>query len=109
MFRVLPALFLAVLASSSQAAQEETFRVDGTSQVVVHVGKAGVFGFAGHAHEVAAPVAGSVTLDRANLGRSRVVLEFETKALRVTGRGEPAGDVPEVQRTMLGERVLDAD
>ena len=36
-----------------------------------------------------------------------MTVQFDAKALKVTGRGEPAGDVAEVQRTMLSDRVLD--
>ncbi len=92
----------------ARVSQPETLRVEGTSRVMVHVGKAGAFGFAGHAHEVAAPVTGSVTLDVADLARSEVQLEFDSASLRVTGEGEPAQDVPEVQRVMQSDRVLDA-
>jgi polyisoprenoid-binding protein YceI len=80
------------------------------SRVLVHVGKSGLFSFAGHTHEVAAPVrAGRVVYDAGDPARSSVVVEFDAAALRVTGRGEPAEDVPEVQRTMLGPRVLDVE
>jgi polyisoprenoid-binding protein YceI len=92
---------------AGRGAQSDELRVEGTSRVLVHVGKAGVFGFAGHDHEVEAPVTGSVSVDRADVSRSQVVLEFDAASLRVTGEGEPAEDVPEVQRTMVSERVLD--
>ena len=96
------------VAAAAQTGQE--FQVDPAStNVVVQVGRAGLLAFAGHNHEVAAPaVAGRISLNSADAGRSRVVLQFDAKALKVTGRGEPAGDVAEVQRTMLSDRVLDA-
>jgi polyisoprenoid-binding protein YceI len=78
------------------------------SQVLIQVGKAGMFGFAGHAHEVAATdVHGRVMVDPADLARASVSLEFSTAALRVTGKDEPPADVGEVQRIMLSEQVLD--
>lgn len=78
------------------------------SRVVIDVGKAGVLGFAGHAHEViASSMRGQVRLDPADWSRTSVWIELDTTAFRVTGRGEPAADVPEVQRVMLGDRVLD--
>ena len=78
------------------------------SQVVIQVGKAGLFGFAGHAHEVAATdVHGRVTFDPADLQHASVSLEFPAAALRVTGKDEPPADVGEVQRIMLSEQVLD--
>jgi hypothetical protein len=78
------------------------------SQVVIEVGKSGVLSFAGHRHEVVAEAQGSVTFDPDNWQRSSVELKFDTGSLRVTGKGEPAADVPEVQRVMLSEQVLDA-
>jgi polyisoprenoid-binding protein YceI len=72
------------------------------------VGKTGLFGFAGHAHEVVAPaLRGTVEFDKTDWPRSTVRIQFDAAALKVTGRGEPAGDVPEVQRVMLSESVLD--
>jgi polyisoprenoid-binding protein YceI len=80
------------------------------SRVVIEVGKAGLFGFAGHAHEVlAADVQGRVTFDLTDPQASSVSLEFTAAALRVTGKDEPPADVSEVQRVMLGERVLDVE
>lgn len=97
------------LVAAAQTSQE--FRVDPAStSIVVNVGRAGLFAFAGHDHEVAVPaVEGRISLNSTDLSRSRVAVQFEVKALKVTGRGEPAGDVAEVQRTMLSDRVLDAE
>jgi polyisoprenoid-binding protein YceI len=79
------------------------------SQVLIQVGKAGMFGFAGHAHEVAATdVHGRVEFDPADMQHASVSLEFPAAALRVTGKGEPPADVVEVQKVMQGEQVLDA-
>jgi len=78
------------------------------SHVAIDVGKAGLLGFAGHAHEVEAPgVSGRVAFDLSDWRRSSVSLEFDAASLRVTGRGEPPADVPEVQRIMLSSQVLD--
>ena len=78
------------------------------SSVVVHVGKAGLFSFAGHEHVVTAPRLTGVVLAAADdLSRCLVTLTFETAALRVEEKGEPAGDAAKVQETMLGPRVLD--
>lgn len=77
------------------------------SRVEIQVGKAGLLGFAGHAHEVVAPaIAGRVVFDPADWQRTTVSVVFDASALRVTGKGEPAADVPEVQRVMLGSEVL---
>jgi len=78
------------------------------SRVVILVGKAGVLSFAGHAHEVVAPaVSGRVTFDPADWQRASVSLEFDASAMKVTGKDEPAGNVPEVQKVMLSAKVLD--
>jgi polyisoprenoid-binding protein YceI len=86
---------------------DQTLRIEAQSRIVVHVGKAGAFGFAGHAHDVEAPVTGTVNFHASDLTRSDVTLEFSSATLRVTGAGEPAEDVPEVQRVMASDRVLD--
>jgi polyisoprenoid-binding protein YceI len=78
------------------------------SRVLIEVGKTGMLGFAGHAHEVvAADVHGRVTFDPADPQHATVRLEFAATALRVSGKGEPAADVVEVQKVMQSERVLD--
>jgi polyisoprenoid-binding protein YceI len=78
------------------------------SDVRIHVDKSGVFGFAGHAHDVRAPVAeGRIEVNAGELTRSTVRVAFDASALRVSGEGEPNEDVPEVQRTMESAKVLD--
>ena len=78
------------------------------STVRILVGKTGLFSGAGHTHEVVAPaVSGRVHLDPMHLEQAEVTLTFDASALKVTGKGEPAKDVPEVQRVMLSEQVLD--
>jgi polyisoprenoid-binding protein YceI len=73
-----------------------------------NVGKAGLLGFAGHEHEVVAGAfAGSVVVDRQDIGRSSVEVTFEAARLRVTGKGEPEKDVPRVQEAMVGARCLE--
>ena len=42
------------------------------------------------------------------IAQSSVDLTFDAGALRVTGQGEPAGDVPQVQAAMVGATCLDA-
>jgi polyisoprenoid-binding protein YceI len=107
---VVGALGAVALAASTVTAQDlETFQVEpAASSITIRVGKSGLLSFAGHEHEVIAPsVGGSVALDASTVARSSVSLEFDAAALKVTGKGEPAADVPEVQRVMLSDRVLD--
>ncbi len=84
------------------------FRIDAqSSRVTIEVGKAGLFRFAGHDHEVVtSAVSGTVMFDDADPARSSLTVVIDATTLVVTGEGEPAQDVPEVQRTMLSERVL---
>jgi polyisoprenoid-binding protein YceI len=103
-------LVLATLAVvPSAAAAPRTFVVDAAaSQVRVQVGKSGVFGFAGHRHQVAAPaLSGEVVADTDNPAAGSVTLTFEAGALAVLPEGEPAGDPPKVEAMMRGPRVLD--
>jgi polyisoprenoid-binding protein YceI len=72
------------------------------------VGKSGAFSFAGHRHEVQAPVSGTVAADPADLPASRVDLTFASVRLRVLPEGEPSGDAPKVEEIMHGPEVLDA-
>ena len=103
------ALSLLAFVPAARAA-ERSYTVDaGSSQVRVHVGKAGIASFAGHEHEVRAPIKwGTVVADPDDPTRSRVELGFETAALTVSAEGEPAGDAPKVQEAMVGPKVLDA-
>ena len=107
---VLLALMGLLVGGRQGAAADTTYALDaGRSSVVVHVGKAGVFSFAGHEHVVRAPrLQGTVLAAAGDLTRSLVTLTFETAALRVEEKGEPAGDAPKVQEAMVGPRVLDA-
>lgn len=99
------------LLSAPRDARAETRRyaLDASaSQVVVHVGKSGLLAVAGHEHEVVSGgLHGTVSADPERVEQASVDVWFDAGALRVTGKGEPAGDVPSVQETMLGPEVLD--
>jgi len=96
-------------SAPAPAPSVRTYRVDAArSQIVVHVGRAGVFKFAGHEHEVVtSAVEGEVVANGEDLAASRVSVRFPTARLRVSGRGEPPEDVPKVQSRMEGPEVLD--
>jgi polyisoprenoid-binding protein YceI len=100
-----------VLAASTAlpAAGPRTFTVDpARSKALIDVGKGGAFSFAGHTHEVEAPLTnGVVHFDPDNVSKSDLRLEFNATAMKVTGKGEPPGDVPKVTEAMLGVQVLD--
>jgi len=99
-----------VMAEAPAQAAPRVYTLDPAhSRLTVHVGKAGLFGFAGHEHEVVAGAfRGSATFDPARPAQSSVDLTFDAGALRVTAQGEPSGDVPQVQSAMVGATCLDA-
>jgi len=101
---------LVVLGSAAVAgAAGATYPVvESKSSVRIRVGKSGVLSFAGHRHEVQAPVSGTVTADPANLSASSVDLTFASGRLHVLPAGEPSGDAPKVEEVMHGPAVLDA-
>ena len=79
------------------------------SRATIEVGKSGVFSFAaGHTHEViASSVTGTITVDISDPARASIHVTIDPAALKVTGKGESADDVPKVQETMAGPQVLD--
>jgi polyisoprenoid-binding protein YceI len=91
------------------AAGPRTFTVDTSrSRALIDVGKAGAFSFAGHTHEVEAPLtSGVVHVDPDAVSKSDLRLQFNAAAMKVTGKGEPPDDVPKVTQAMLGDQVLD--
>lgn len=104
---------IALLGASlpaAAAAQARTYTVDAeASRLTVHAGRAGLFKFAGHEHEIAAgKFNGEVVADPADIGRSSVSLVFDAGSLKVLAEGEPPEDAPKVQTRMLGADVLDA-
>jgi polyisoprenoid-binding protein YceI len=100
--------FAAALLPIGAAAQPAEYVVDAArSSVRIHVGKSGAFSFAGHRHQVEAPVSGTIRADPASPATSSVELRFTSAGLRVRPEGEPAGDAPKVQEVMQGPKVLD--
>jgi polyisoprenoid-binding protein YceI len=108
--RALAAAGAALLLAAPLRAEPRHYVVDASrSEVRIAVGRAGLFKFAGHGHEVVARAfSGSVTADEDDLGASSVALDFEAPALEVSGKDEPPEDVPKVQEKMTGAEVLDA-
>jgi polyisoprenoid-binding protein YceI len=75
------------------------------SEIAVHVGKTGLFRFAGHEQDVVVGgFRGTVNLDPEQIGRSSVEITVDAASLRVSGSGESAKDV---QVKMLGPKCLD--
>jgi polyisoprenoid-binding protein YceI len=75
------------------------------SAITVHVYKAGVLSAFGHDHEISAPIArGAVDVDQ-----SKVELHVNAGELRVRDPKVSDKDRDEIQTTMLGSSVLDAE
>lgn len=75
------------------------------SEIVVHVGTAGLLGFAGHEQDVVAGTfRGTVNVNPEQIGQSSVDITVDAASLRVTASGESAKDV---QAKMLGPKCLD--
>jgi polyisoprenoid-binding protein YceI len=111
--RLLPALALLLSlelsAPLAHAAPRRYVLDPSASRLTVHVGKTGLFGFAGHEHEVVAGTfLGSATFDPDQIAQSTLDLTFQAGALRVVEKSEPPGDAPQVQATMVGPDCLDA-
>jgi hypothetical protein len=75
------------------------------SVMTVHVYKAGVLGALGHDHEIAAPIASGTVDTKAH----RVELHTKAGALQVRDKSGSDKDHAEIQKTMLGPEVLDAE
>jgi len=104
-------LLVSFLALSSQTARADPhpYAIDEAgSRIVVHVGKTGLLGFAGHEHEILATVShAALVVDPAHVEASSIDLAFDAGRLRVVGSGEPAKDLPKIQQAMLGPDCLD--
>jgi polyisoprenoid-binding protein YceI len=99
-------------AAIARGATEQTYTIDASrSRATIEVGKSGALSFAaGHTHEVVASgIAGAITVDTADPARSTGRMTIEASALKVSGKGESADDVPKVQATMVGPQVLDVE
>jgi len=99
----------AALIPGPAGASERAYVVDSDQSVFrILVGRSGLFSFAGHSHEVAATgISGRIIANPEEIGRSTVVVRFPSAELRVSGKGEPAADVPKVQARLEGPDVLD--
>ncbi len=105
----LGAALVLALGARGGAAEPRTYVVDPErSAVAIHVGRAGLFKFAGHEHEVLVPrFEGDIQADPLALGGSNVSLALDATSLKVSDRGEPPEDVPKIQARMVGPELLD--
>jgi polyisoprenoid-binding protein YceI len=101
---VLAACALSCAAGGTALAQQRA--IDPAKSVMtVRVYKAGLLSAIGHNHEIAAPI----TAGTVDVKARRVELHAQTGALQVRDPGVSAKDRAEIQSTMLGSEVLDAE
>jgi hypothetical protein len=75
------------------------------SNIIIHVQKSGLFAAFAHDHVISAPVT-RATVDRQQMSAGILVA---TKDMKVLDPSVSAKDRTEIQETMLGPKVLDAD
>jgi|SRR6516162_1330663 polyisoprenoid-binding protein YceI len=82
-------------------------RIDGDhSSIHVHVHKSGLFSAFGHDHDIEATIeSGEMT----EAGAASVEIRVDARKLHVLDQDDSADTRAEVQKTMLGPRVLDAE
>ena len=98
------ALWAASLAWTATNAPQRAIDTE-KSVMVVRVYKAGVFSALGHDHEIAAPIARGVV----NPAARQVDLQTKASALKVRDSHGSDKDRADIQATMLGPDVLDAE
>jgi polyisoprenoid-binding protein YceI len=96
---------MATLAWTAALSAQQRAIDTGKSVITVRVYKAGLLSALGHDHEIGAPIAGG-TVD---LTAHQVELHTKAGALQVHDKGGSDKDRSEIQATMLGPEVLDAE
>jgi polyisoprenoid-binding protein YceI len=75
------------------------------SRLIIHAHKSGLFSFAGHDHEVSAPIS-SGSLDETN---RTIRFSVNTNNMQVLDPGESDKNRAEIRQTMLGDKLLNAE
>jgi polyisoprenoid-binding protein YceI len=101
---VMISMELASLAWSADSAQQHAIDA-GKSVMTVRVYKAGLLSVAGHNHDIAAPIAGGAV----DAAAHHVELRANANALEVRDQDASDKDRAEIQKTMRGPQVLDAE
>jgi polyisoprenoid-binding protein YceI len=99
------AVWVAGLALTAAATAQPRAIDTGKSVMTVRVYKAGLLSALGHNHEIAAPIAGGSVDTTAR----QIELHTHARTLRVRDPGVSDKDRAEIQSTMLGPEVLDAE
>jgi polyisoprenoid-binding protein YceI len=100
-----PAVWIASLAWTAAAFAQPRAIDAGKSVITVRVYKAGLLSALGHDHEIAGAMAGGAV----DITARQVELHSHTRALQVRDPGVSDKDRTEIQTTMLGSEVLDAE
>lgn len=109
--RMVPFVVALVSALPGYAQNRASYMVDvKQSKMGIHVYREGFLKAFGHDHQISATeFSGKVQLVEADVSESSVRFAVEANSLVVVDPGESEKDRKEVQETMLGEKVLDAE
>jgi len=106
-YRPLGFVFLMLFLCSKLAVAQPKPIDTAHSSITVHVGKSGVFSAFGHEHVVRAPITeGSVN---ENLAKPQVEFRVNARQLSVADPDVKSEEREEIQRDMLGAKVLDSE
>jgi polyisoprenoid-binding protein YceI len=104
---VFTALMLCLGLTRLVAAPSDTREIDGPhSTMTVHVYKSGFLSAFGHNHEIRAPIQSGQVKES---GNSSVEMRIDARKLRVLDPEASDSTRAQIQETMLGTQVLDAD
>jgi polyisoprenoid-binding protein YceI len=102
-----PALILCLCLPRLLAAPSDTREIDGPhSTMTVHVYKSGFLSAFGHNHEIQAPIQSGQVKES---GNSSVEMRIDARKLRVLDPEASDSTRAQIQETMLGTQVLEAD
>ncbi len=111
MNRLIAWLGIGLLAASSLAlkntARSQKQEIDvQESTLTVRVGRTGLFSHFGHDHEISAPIQeGAVSTSEP----ASVMIRVDSRDMRVMDADASPGEREEIQKTMLGPRVLESE
>jgi polyisoprenoid-binding protein YceI len=98
--------YAALMLLGATVSTQQQYSIDTSHSVMrVRVYKAGALGAFGHDHVIAAPIVSG----KVDLGGHRVELQIDARSLAVEDPKASEKDRAEIQKTMLGGEVLDAE
>jgi polyisoprenoid-binding protein YceI len=102
---ILLVFYLAVMATPTSAQPKPIDTAQ--SAITIHVGKSGLFSAFGHEHVVRAPISQGVVDENAT--KPRVEFSVASRQLKVMDADVKPEEREEIQRDMLGPKVLDSE